>query len=103
MERFDLIVAAGNVIPLLAAGTEAQTVRKLTAHLEADGVLVTGFGLDAAHLPLASASFGLVDYDSWCEQAGLSLIDRFAAWDRLPYTGGGYAVSVHRRSVNPPE
>jgi len=32
-ERFDLIVAAGNVIPLLAAGTEAQTVRKLTAHL----------------------------------------------------------------------
>jgi len=101
-ERFDLIVAAGNVIPLLAAGTEAQTVRKLTAHLEADGVLVTGFGLDAAHLPLASASFGLVDYDSWCEQAGLSLIDRFATWDRLPYTGGGYAVSVHRRSVNPP-
>jgi len=99
-DRFDLVLAAGNVIPLLAPGTEAPTLRRLTAHLAAGGVLVAGFGLDAAHLPLESAPFGLVEYDGWCEEAGLELVARFATWGGQPFTGGGYAVSVHRRIAN---
>ncbi len=101
-EDFDLIVAAGNVIPLLAGGTEAEALRRFAAHLAPDGMVVTGLGLDPAHLPLPSAPFGLAQYDGWCEQVGFELVDRFATWDRLPYTGGGYAVSVHRRGYKTP-
>ncbi len=95
---YDLVVAAGNVLPLVAAGTEASVLVALAAHLGTGGRLVAGFGLDAAHLPLDDAPFGLGDYDAWCYGAGLELEDRFASWDGQPYTGGGYAVSVHRRA-----
>lgn len=94
--RFDLVIAAGNVIPLLDRGTEARVVSNLAGLLATDGVLVAGFGLDADHLPLASAPVGLADYDAWCDAAGLSLVSRFATWGGDAYDGGGYAVSVHR-------
>jgi SAM-dependent methyltransferase len=94
---FDLVVAAGNVIPLLAAGTEEATLRRLAAALRPGGLLVAGFGLDAAHLPLAAAPLGLDDYDRWCAAAGLAPQGRFATWDGADHDGGGYAVSVHRR------
>ncbi|GAA2878023.1 class I SAM-dependent methyltransferase [Streptosporangium fragile] len=97
---FDLVVAAGNVIPLLAPGTEARAVAGLAALLRPGGLLVSGFGLDAAHLPLASATVGLADYDAWCEAAGLTPLRRLATWDGAPYDGGGYAVSVHLRPPN---
>ena len=29
--------------------------------------------------------------------AGLGAVHRWATWDRVPYAGGDYAVSVHRR------
>lgn len=94
---FDLVVAAGNVLALLDPGTELAVVANLAATLRRDGLLVAGFGLDAAHLPLDAAPFGLAEYDAWCQQAGLMLLDRFATWARARYRdGGGYAVSVHR-------
>ncbi|WP_329083408.1 class I SAM-dependent methyltransferase [Streptosporangium sp. NBC_01469] len=95
---FDMVVAAGNVIPLLAPGTEARTVAGLAALLRPGGLLVSGFGLDAAHLPLASATVTLADYDDWCRTSGLSPLRRLATWDGAPYDGGGYAVSVHTRT-----
>lgn len=123
---FDLIVAAGNVIALLAPGTEAAVLCGLARRLAPDGLLVAGFGLDAAHLPLPAAPFGLMDYDGWCTAAGLTLDQRFATWQGIPVgpdetdddhpdpdhgngDGGGggerpadapgYAVSVHRASA----
>ncbi|WP_431895040.1 class I SAM-dependent methyltransferase [Nonomuraea sp. bgisy101] len=93
---FDLVVAAGNVIPLLAEGTEPQTIRNLANALTPAGVLVAGFGLDAGHLPVRP-TFTLDDYDAWCAAVGLRLDERFATWDGEPYRNGGYAVSVHRR------
>ncbi|MEV1289679.1 class I SAM-dependent methyltransferase [Micromonospora sp. NPDC049679] len=96
-EPFDLIVSAGNVIPLLAPGTEPVVVGRLAAHLHDGGLLVAGFGLDPAHLPLSSAPVDLAAYDNWCAAAGLELHERFATWDGEEYRGGGYAVSVHRR------
>ncbi|MGW5687769.1 class I SAM-dependent methyltransferase [Nonomuraea sp. NPDC003754] len=95
-ERFDLVVAAGNVIPLLAEGSEPQTVGRLADALHPGGLLVAGFGLDADHLPVRP-TFTLDDYDTWCAAAGLRLRDRFATWDGEPYRDGGYAVSVHGR------
>ena len=94
---FDLVLSAGNVIPLLAAGTEPEVVRRLAAHVKPGGLLVAGFGLDAAHLPLEEAPVDLPAYDRWCAEAGLVLDQRWATWDRQAWDGGGYAVSVHRR------
>lgn len=94
---FDVVVAAGNVIALLAPGTEAAVIRRLAQHLAPGGSLVAGFGLDAAHLPIPEAPFGLEAYDDWCAEAGLVLERRFATWSGVPFEGsdGGYAVSVH--------
>ncbi|MGW7415183.1 class I SAM-dependent methyltransferase [Streptomyces sp. NPDC054863] len=92
---FDLVVAAGNVLPLLTPGTEATVVDRLAAALRPGGLLVAGFGLDAAHLPVPP-TLALPEYDACCAAAGLVLVDRFATWDAAPYDGGGYAVSVHR-------
>ncbi|MEU5096504.1 class I SAM-dependent methyltransferase [Streptomyces sp. NPDC020996] len=93
---FDLVVAAGNVFPLLAAGTEATVVKRLAAALRPGGLLVSGFGLDEDHLPVPPG-ITLAEYDDCCTEAGLTLVDRFAGWDADPYDGGGYAVSVHCR------
>ncbi|WP_106401317.1 class I SAM-dependent methyltransferase [Actinocorallia populi] len=93
---FDLVVAAGNIFPLLASGTEGEVARRLAAALKPGGLLVAGFGLDRAHLPVPP-SITLDEYDAHCAAAGLTLVDRFATWDADPYDGGGYAVSVHRR------
>ncbi|MYR44670.1 class I SAM-dependent methyltransferase [Streptomyces sp. SID5910] len=93
---FDLVVAAGNVFPLLTPGTEAAVAATLARALRPGGLLVAGFGLDRAHLPVPPA-LTLADYDAHCTAAGLTLTDRFATWDADPYDDGGYAVSVHRR------
>ncbi|MEU0228435.1 class I SAM-dependent methyltransferase [Streptomyces sp. NPDC006284] len=93
---FDLVVAAGNVFPLLAPGTEAAVAGVLARALRPGGLLVAGFGLDREHLPVPPG-LTLAQYDAYCAEAGLSLTDRFATWDADPYEGGGYAVSVHRR------
>jgi len=92
---FDLVVAAGNVIPLLAPGTEPVVLANLASCLRARGLLVAGFGLDPSHLPLAEAPVTLADYDAWCSAAGTALERRYATWQGAPYAHGVYAVSVH--------
>ncbi|GAA0623239.1 class I SAM-dependent methyltransferase [Sporichthya brevicatena] len=95
---FDLVVAAGNVFPFLAPGTGERVLQRLAAHLRPDGLLVSGFGLDRAHLPEPAAIVPIEDYDAWCAAAGLSSVDRRGTWDGEDWTPeGGYAVSVHRR------
>lgn len=87
--RFDVVVAAGNVMIFLEPGTEAAAVANLTRLLAPGGLLVSGFQLDG-RLPV-------VTYDDHCRQAGLAPVERWATWDRRPWQdGGNYAVSVHR-------
>lgn len=95
---FDVIVCAGNVIPLLAEGTEAQAIAAMARRLAPTGVLVCGFGLDVDHLPLDDVPVTLADYDRWCVDAGLDLVERYATWEGAPFHGGGYHVSVHRHA-----
>ena len=97
---FDLIVAAGNVMPLLAEGTEPAVIAGLTDRLRPAGLLVAGFGLDTSHLPIDEVPFSLPDYDGWCADAGLVLRERFATWSAEPFvdSSGGYAVSIHGRA-----
>jgi len=97
-QAFDAVVLAGNVVPLLAPGTLHRAVDRIAAHTTLGGVVVAGFGLDLAHLPQGCPVTPIVDYDAACAAAGLVLVDRWASWDRDPWTPvAGYAVSVHRR------
>ena len=93
---FDLVVMAGNVVPLLAEGTLDRAMDSLSALLSPGGLLVAGFGLDAAHLPPGCPVTSLTEYDGACTRAGLQLRERYATWDGDPFEGSvGYAVSVH--------
>ncbi len=95
---FDLIVAAGNVFPFLQPGAGPRALARLAAHLRPDGLLVSGFGLDRAHLPAAAAIVDIADYDAWCAAAGMAPVSRHAGWDADAWSdSAGYAVSVHRR------
>jgi SAM-dependent methyltransferase len=98
-DDFDVVVAAGNVIPFLAAGTGPGVLARLAAHLRPGGLLVCGFGLDGRHLPAGAQVVGLVEFDRWAAAAGLEPERRYGTWDGDEYDGGGYAVSVHRRPL----
>ena len=89
---FDVVLLAGNVMIFLAPGTEAAVVGNLARHLEPGGALVAGFSLEPGRLDLET-------YDDHARAAGLVLGARWATWDRQPFEGGNYAVSVHRRSA----
>lgn len=94
---FDLCVAAGNVIPLLADGTLDRAVAAMTATLSPSGVLVTGFGLDSAHLPGSCPVTTLPEYDRACALAGLTLLARHGTWQGTAFVAdAGYVVSIHR-------
>ncbi len=87
---FDMVVAAGNVMIYVAPGTEGAVLAALARHLGPGGLMVAGFQLDAGRLDLDT-------YDDHAGAAGLEPFERWATWDRRPYAGGPYAVSVHRR------
>ena len=98
-EPFDMVVLAGNVVPLLAPGTVGDAVSALVPLLRSGGLLVAGFGLDESHLPGGCPVTSSAEYDEACTHHRLELAERFASWDRAPFTcpEGGYAVSVHTR------
>ena len=85
---FDLIVAAGNVMIFLEPGTEPAVVSNLAHLLRPGGLLVAGFQL--------GPQLGAERYDVLCAHAKLAPVHRWATWERDPYLGGDYAVSVHR-------
>jgi SAM-dependent methyltransferase len=93
--RFDVVLAAGNVVPLLAEGALQPTVLALAGMLTPTGLLVAGFGLDRHHLPPGCPVTPLSSYDEACAAAGLRLVNRLATWQGAPAPGDGYAVSVH--------
>ena len=86
--RFDLVVAAGNVMIFLAPGSEAAVLANFARHLGPDGHLVTGFQIQEDGVDLD-------EFDLLAAGAGLSLGARYATWDMVPYEGGAYAVSVY--------
>lgn len=86
---FDVVVLAGNVPLFTPPGTEPALVAGVAGHVAPGGVLVAGFSLDRGYT--------VDDYDAHCAAAGLVLAERFATWSRTPFSGGDYAVSVHRR------
>ncbi len=89
-DDFDVVVMAGNVMIFVSPGTEAVVVANMAAHLRPGGVLVAGFQTGGPRLSAAA-------YDRHCADAGLVAVDRWATWDREPFAGGDYVVSVHRK------
>ena len=86
---FDAVIMAGNVPLFTPPGTQPALVAGCARHLGDGGALVAGFQL--------GRGYALAEYDRECEAAGLALADRFATWDRAPFSAAGdYAVSVHR-------
>jgi len=82
---------AGNVMIFVTPGTEAAVVANMARHLAPGGLLIAGFQLMRGRLALA-------DYDAHAATAGLTLRDRWSAWERAAWQqGGDYAVSVHTK------
>lgn len=95
---YDLVVLAGNVVPLVAPGTLSAVLHGLADLLAPGALLVSGFGLDGAHLPPGCPVTVLEEYDDVTDAVGLTRTHRFGTWDAEPFDpAGGYAVSVHRK------
>jgi len=87
---FDVVVLAGNVPLFCPSATRPALVKACAAHVAPAGSMIAGFQLDRG--------YSLEECDSACKAAGLTFSDRWATWDRQPFTDGhGYAVSVYRR------
>lgn len=89
---YEVVAMPGNVMLFCRPDDRASIVANLAAHLTDGGLLIAGFSLSAS-----SSTLTLLEYDAAASAADLSLVDRFATWERAPYAGGDYAVSVHRR------
>ena len=74
----------------LAPHTEGLVLQAVTASLVPGGLLAAGFAIRPHRLQLA-------EYDRLAQAAGLTPVARWATWDCEPFTGGDYAVSVHKR------
>jgi SAM-dependent methyltransferase len=88
---FDAVVMAGNVMIFVEPGTEGPVLTRLHDLLEPGGLVIAGFQLRPDRVALA-------EYDRLAAAVGLEPVARWSTWERAPYAGGDYAVSVHRRA-----
>lgn len=96
-EPFDLVLLAGNVPPLAGADALPGIGRSLRAHVRDDGLVLAGFGLDAAHLPAGCPPVALNAVDAAFADAGLMVDQRWSGWGREAWDAdGGYVVGAWR-------
>ncbi len=87
--RFDVVLAAGNVVVFLEPGTEGQVLRRLAAHVRPGGVLVSGWRTDRMTRG---------QYDALAVEAGLSPVARYATWAAEQWQDdASWCVAVDRR------
>lgn len=85
-EPFDAAVVAGNVLAFVAPGSERDVLASLRKAVRPGGRIITGFGTDRG--------YELEAFDADVAAAGLTLQQRFATWDLVPWTAGAdFAVS----------
>jgi SAM-dependent methyltransferase len=90
-EPFDAIVCAGNVMTFLAPSTRREVLRRLQAHLTADGRAVIGFG--------AGRGYSFEEFLDDARAAGLQPDVLLSTWDLRPYApDADFLVAVLRRS-----
>lgn len=88
-QHFDVVVMAGNVPLFCPPDDRPALIAACGRHVAAGGWLLAAFRLDG--------DVTTAYYDRHCAAAGLELAERWATWDRQPFDGGDYAVSLHRR------
>lgn len=94
-ERFDVVLLAGNVIPLLEDGTLEATCHRLAAHVKPGGLVACGFGIDADHLPVGCPVTSLDSFTAAASAAGLEERARFGTWGGEPWVvADGYVIVV---------
>ncbi|MGZ4671626.1 MAG: class I SAM-dependent methyltransferase [Ilumatobacteraceae bacterium] len=89
--RFTMVAMAGNVMIFCRPSDRSRIIGTAAAHLDAGGLLVAGFELERG-----DDAVTLAGYDALCASCSFELAERWATWDRHPYEGDAYAVSVHR-------
>ncbi|GAA5155548.1 class I SAM-dependent methyltransferase [Nocardioides marinquilinus] len=95
---FDVVVLAGNVVPFLAPGSLPTTLGRLATYLVDGGLLVAGFGTDAAHVPDGCPPGSDEDYAAAARAVGLVERARHGTWDGGAHDpASGYVVRVHAR------
>lgn len=93
---FGMVAMPGNVMMFCRPTDRQAIIENAAAHLEPAGLLVAGFQLE-----LDRDSVTLVEYDQRCADSGVELVERWSTWQRSPYRGESYAVSVHRCVLQP--
>lgn len=91
----DAVVLAGNVLIFVDPGTEATVIAALARTLAPGGLLISGF-------QIRPGGYGPDAMDADTGAAGLELVDRWSTWDREPWDGHDYQVSVHVVGAAPP-
>ncbi|MGW4364359.1 class I SAM-dependent methyltransferase [Nocardia takedensis] len=76
--EFDVVVAAGNVMPFLAPATRVAALSAIARHLAPDGRAVLGFG--------AGRDYGFDEFLADTETAGLTADLLLSSWDLRPFT-----------------
>ncbi len=76
-ERFDVIIAAGNVMAFLAPSTRRLVLSRLRAHLADEGRLVVGFGV--------GRDYEFSDFRSDVSSAELNIELELSTWDLRPF------------------
>lgn len=94
---FDVVLLAGNVVPLLDGGTLPAVAKSLATLIAPGGTLLAGFGLDADHLPRGCPTVSLAEVDAAMHAAGLSNFTHWADWQDNPFKDDGYVVASYRR------
>ena len=93
---FDVVLVAGNTIPLLEPHTLLNVTERLHRHVKAGGVVVTGFGLDADHLPRGCPVTRLADVDAAFGLEGMNPVARYSTWEHHEFEASdGYAVTIY--------
>ncbi|MFG1930365.1 class I SAM-dependent methyltransferase [Mycobacterium sp. NPDC048908] len=89
VEPFDVIVSAGNVMAFLAPSTRLQVLRRLRAHLAADGRAAIGFG--------AGRGYAFTEFLDDAATAELAPDLLLSTWDLRPFTDhSDFLVAVLR-------
>lgn len=89
--RFDVIVAAGNVMGFLAPSTRVEVLRRFAAHLADEGRAIIGYG--------AGRGYEFEEFFADVESAGLKLDVALESWDLKPFTSeSGFLVAICSRA-----
>jgi rhodanese-related sulfurtransferase len=91
--QYELVAMPGNVMVFCRREDRRAVVHTAVQHLLPGGLLVTGFQRQQA-----PEGLDLDEFDELCADCELTLVERWATWERDPFDGGSYVVSVHRRT-----